>query len=55
MRLGGMGVCGRLALTASAFVFLAAVAVVPAGNGGEVRMVAVVAFVHGVRLVKLMV
>ena len=57
IRLGGRGVWGRLAgLTPSTLVFLAAaaVAVVPAGRGGDVKIV-VAAFVHGVRLLRLMV
>ena len=53
IRLGGRGVWGRLALTPSTLLFFAAVAVVPAGSGGDVKIV-VAAFVHGAaRLVRL--
>ena len=53
MRLGGRGAVGRFALTSN-LVFFAAVAVVPTGRAavGEVK-IAVAAFVHGVRLLRL--
>ena len=53
MRLGGRGAVGRFALT-SILVLFAAVAVVPTGKAavGEVK-IAVAAFVHGVRLLRL--